>query len=467
MLLTITNSQTPANDLSYLLHKHPNRLQSFSTSFGQVHLFYPESSSEVCTVALLMDVDPIGLIRSGHRGISSNFALEQYVNDRPYAVSSFMSVSIAKVIGSALSGKCKDKPELVSKPLQLTAKLPVLPCRGGEGFLRGLFEPLEYQVEASRLALDEKFPEWGQSNYFSVSLSRHCPLQELLTHLYVLIPVLDNDKHYWVSEDEVQKLLRHGEGWLEEHPQKEAIAFRYLKHQRRLTKLAMSELVDADEVEAAPLEVWDAQEEEVEKSISLNERRYEAVLEAVQAVASQTIVDLGCGEGKLVKGLLKIKSLEKILGTDVSIRSLEIAAERLRLDDLPERVRRKVELMQSSLMYRDKRISGFDVACVVEVIEHLDVPRLAAFERVVFEFAQPKRVIVTTPNSEYNVKFANLPAGKFRHKDHRFEWTRKEFQNWGSEIAARYNYSVEFSTVGPVDKVVGSPTQMGVFDHED
>ena len=467
MLLTITNTQRPAHDLSYLLHKHPDRLQSFSTSFGQVHLFYPESSSDICTVALLMDVDPIGLIRSGRRGISSNFALEQYVNDRPYAVSSFMSVSISKVIGSALSGKCKDKPELIDKPLQLTANLPVLPCRGGEGFLRGLFEPLGYEVEAERLALDEKFPEWGESNYFKASLSKLCPLQELLTHLYVLIPVLDNDKHYWVSEDEVQKLLRHGEGWLEEHPQKEAIALRYLKHQRRLTNLAMSELVDTDEVEAAPVEVLDAEEEEVEKPIRLNELRYETVLKAVQAVAPRTVVDLGCGEGKLVKRLLKIKTLEKILGIDVSIRSLEIAAERLRLDDLPERVRRKVELMQSSLMYRDKRISGFDVACVVEVIEHLDVPRLAAFERVVFEFARPERVIVTTPNSEYNVKFENLPAGKFRHKDHRFEWAREEFQNWANDIAACYGYSVEFSTVGPVDEAVGSPTQMGVFDYED
>lgn len=409
----------------------------------------------------------MGLIRSGRRGISANFALGQYVNDRPYAVSSFMSVSISKVLGSALSGKCREKPELVEKPLELTAKLSVLPCRGGESFLRGLFEPLGYKVKAVQLQLDENFPEWGDSNYFEVLLTKTCPLQELLSHLYVLIPVMDNDKHYWVSEDEVEKLLRRGEGWLEDHPQKEAIARRYLKHQRRLTNLAMSELVDTDEVEAAPVEVLDAEEEEVEKPLRLNEQRYESVIEKVQAVSPKTVVDLGCGEGKLLKRLLKIKSLEKLAGVDVSIRSLEIAAERLKLDELPDRVRRKLELMQSSLMYRDRRISGFDVACVVEVIEHLDIPRLSAFERVLFEFARPERVIVTTPNAEFNVKFESLPAGKFRHKDHRFEWTRKEFQSWANNIASRYDYSVQFHPVGEVDEDLGSPTQMGVFDYED
>jgi hypothetical protein len=114
-------------------------------------------------------------------------------------------------------------------------------------------------------------------------------------------------------------------------------------------------------------------------------------------------------------------------------------------------------------MYRDKRLGGFDAAAVVEVIEHLDPPRLAAFERVLFDYAKPGAVVITTPNAEYNVRFGTLPAGQFRHKDHRFEWTRPEFQNWASGIARRFGYSVEFRPVGVEDEDFGAPTQMGVF----
>ncbi len=99
----------------------------------------------------------------------------------------------------------------------------------------------------------------------------------------------------------------------------------------------------------------------------------------------------------------------------------------------------------------------------VEVIEHLDPPRLAAFERVVFEFARPGTVVVTTPNAEYNVKWAALPAGKFRHGDHRFEWTRAQFHEWAERVAATHGYAVRFLPIGDVDATVGSPTQAAVF----
>src|SRR5262249_36253165 len=169
--------------------------------------------------------------------------LEQYVNDRPYVASSFLSVAIAQVFGSALGGKSKERSELVETILPLEAKLSALPCRGGEVFLRRLFEPLGYTVKTSRRVLDEKFPEWGESRYFTVELRAQIRLRDLLTHLYVLVPVLDDDKHYWVGEDEVEKLLRHGRGWLAAHPEREAIAGRYLKHQRSLTRQALDQLL--------------------------------------------------------------------------------------------------------------------------------------------------------------------------------------------------------------------------------
>ncbi|MEO7300212.1 MAG: 3' terminal RNA ribose 2'-O-methyltransferase Hen1 [Verrucomicrobiota bacterium] len=465
MLLTITTTHSPATDLGYLLRKNPARPQSFNLNFGKAHVFYSEATSERCTVALLVDVDPIGLVRNRRGPSGEGGALEQYVNDRPYAASSFLSVAIAEVFGSALSGKSKERPELVDTPMPLRVTFSAMPCRGGEEFLRKLFEPLGYKVSARRLPLDENFPDWGESAYHHVELEASLPLQKLLTHLYVLVPVLDNDKHYWVGDDEVEKLLRHGEGWLASHPEREIITRRYLKHQRSLVDNALSQLMDEDEPNPDAIAEAHAQEEaSIEKSISLNEQRLGSVLAALKASGATRVLDLGCGEGKLLQLLLKEKQFTEIVGMDVSHRALEIASDRLHYDRLPPIQKERLRLLHGSLIYRDQRLAGFDAAAVVEVIEHLDAPRLAAFERVLFECAKPKNIVITTPNREYNVKWETLPAGKFRHRDHRFEWTRAEFQGWANGVAERFGYSVRFLPVGPEDSIVGSPTQMGILE---
>lgn len=455
MLLTITTTYVPATDLGFLLHKNPAKVQSFPLSFGRAHIYYPEATSERCTAALLLDVDPIGLVRD-----RQVHAFDQYVNDRPYVASSFLSVAIAQVYGSALSGNSKDRPELVEMPIPLTARIAVLPCRGGEVFLRRLFEPLGYEINATRHPLDEQFPDWGEGPYFTVELRKTTRLTDLLSHLYVLIPVLDDEKHYWVTGDEVQKLLRHGEGWLAEHPDRERITRRYLKHQGKLVRSALNQLIDE---EPATESEMTEREGQIEEKISLNEHRLLAVLSALKDSGAKRVVDLGCGEGKLLRVLCDEKQFTEILGMDVSPRALMIADDRLkrtrRLDD-----HERVKLIQGSLMYRDDRLKGFDAAACVEVIEHLDPPRLAAFERVVFEFARPRTLVLTTPNVEYNVKFESLPAGKPRHHDHRFEWTRAEFQQWATGVASSFGYSVRFGGVGEEDSVVGAPTQMGVFE---
>lgn len=458
MLLTITTTHQPATDLGYLLHKHPNRCQSFSLPFGEAHVFYPEAKNERCTAALLLDINPVKLVRK------RTLSLEQYVNDRPYVASSFFSVAISQVFSTALGGRCKDKPELVETSIPLVAKISVLSCRGGQGFLRELFEPLGYQVTLQNYPLDETVPEWGQSKYFTVELQNTIPLSLLLSHLYVLIPVLDDNKHYWVNEDEVEKLLRHGEGWLKEHPLKEQITKRYLKRQYRLTRSALAQLSEPNEPDPDNAEeIRDREEAEVEKPLSLNQQRLDAVVAALKRNNARKVVDLGCGQGNLLKILLKDNYFDKITGVDVSYRCLEVTKERLDRLHLPRNQWDKLQLIQGGLTYKDKRISGYDAAAVVEVIEHLDLPRLSAFERVLFEFAKPQTVIVTTPNIEYNIKFENLPAGKLRHKDHRFEWTREEFQNWAKEVGEKFSYQVEFKNIGEEDLEVGSPTQMAVF----
>lgn len=464
MLLTITNHHAPAADLGYLLHKNPSRVQSFELSFGRAHVFYPEVANERCTAVLLLDVDPVGLVRNRRGPAGESGTLAQYVNDRPYVASSFLSVAIAQVFASALGGRSKDKPELVETPIPLTVKITVLQCHSGEDLIRRLFEPLGYQLQIQRHVLDERFPEWGESPYYTVELSSTTRLQDLLTHLYVLIPVLDSEKHYWVGDDELEKLLRHGEGWLAGHPEKEIIVKRYLKYQHSLAREALLRLAEEDQPDPDAAEKTHTSEElAIEAPFKLWEQRLGSVVAVLKAGGAKRVLDLGCGEGRLLRELLDHREFQEIVGMDVSHRSLEIATHRLRFDRMPPMQRERIRLMHGSLMYKDKRLAGFDSACVVEVIEHLDPPRLAAFERVLFENARPKQVVVTTPNSEYNVRFPTLPAGQFRHKDHRFEWTRPQFRAWAESITSRFGYSARFLPVGPEDSEVGSPTQMGVF----
>ncbi|HTW25235.1 MAG TPA: 3' terminal RNA ribose 2'-O-methyltransferase Hen1 [Candidatus Baltobacteraceae bacterium] len=466
-MLTITMTTQPATDLGYLLHKSPFRLHSVEQVFGKAHVFYPETEPTRCTAALLLEIDSIGLVRNRRGPSGEAYALEEYVNDRPYVASSFLSVAIARTFGTAMTGRSKERQELADTRLPLEARISVLPCRGGEYLLRRLFEPLGYEVRTTRLPLDEKFPEWGESPYFGVTLKATIRLCELLTHLYVLIPVLDDDKHYWVGDAEVEKLLRHGEGWLRGHPERDLIATRYLKHQRRLAREALSRLIEDEEPAADEAAETHAHEEEtIEKPISLAEQRMGSVVAALRSSGASRVLDLGCGEGRLLRELLKDKAFAEIVGMDVSHRALDIASQKLRLEDLPRTQKERIRLIHGSLTYRDKRLSGYDAATAVEVIEHQDPPRLAAFERVLFEFARPQTVVVTTPNVEYNIKFETLPAGKLRHKDHRFEWTRAEFQSWADATARRFGYSVRFLGVGPEDPGLGSPTQMGIFSRQ-
>ncbi len=462
MLLTLTNTTAPATDLGYLLHKHPDRCQTFSLSFGQAHVVYPEGSDARCTAAMVLDIDPISLTRNRHHISSSHAMFDHYVNDRPYVVSSFMSVAIAQVFGTALAGRCAARPDLAEMNLNLDASLTPLPSRGGEALIRRLFEPLGYQVTINHHPLDPNMPEWGESPYFDVTLKGSVRLQDLLSHLYVLIPVLDDAKHYWVGDDEVEKLLKHGERWLGGHPDREMIARRYLRHQRTLTNAALARIsIDEDPDPDLTEETHNAEEAAVEDRISLHRQRHGTVLATLRSSGARRILDLGCGEGQFLEMLVRDGSFDEIVGLDVSLHALERA--RRRIDRLPLPLQSRVTLLHGALTYRDRRLAGFDAAAVVEVLEHLDTSRLTAFEQTLFEYAHPGTIVLTTPNVEYNVNFESLPAGKLRHRDHRFEWTRAEFQEWSRAVAARHGYDARFLPIGPEDPEVGAPSQMAVF----
>ncbi|KOV56951.1 methyltransferase type 12 [Streptomyces sp. AS58] len=476
VFLTITTTGTPerpATDLGFLLHKHPDKAQVFSTSYGTAHVLYPEADAERCTVALLLEVDAVALVRRGKgkgRGGAPDAALAQYVNDRPYAASSLLAVALSAVFSSAMRGVCGARPERARQPLPLRIEIPALPARGGPDLVRRLFEPLGWTVTAEPVALDTEFPQWGDSRYVRLVLeSGTLTLAAALRHLYVLLPVVDDAKHYWVAPDEVDKLLRAGEGWLPGHPEQKLITSRYLSRRWSLTRQAMErlELVRLAESDDSEVEDLDnavgAETEEVEKPTPLAVQRRDAILAALREYGAARVLDLGCGQGQLVQALLKDPRFTEIVGLDVSVRALAIASRRLKLDRMGERQASRVTLLQGSLAYTDNRLKGYDAAVLSEVIEHLDLPRLPALEYAVFGSARPRTVLVTTPNVEYNVRWESLPAGHVRHRDHRFEWTREEFRQWAAAVAERHGYEVGFRPVGPDDPEVGPPTQMAVF----
>jgi len=463
VLITVTTTQAPATDLGFLLHKHPGRVQSFDVSVGQAHVFYPEATSERCTAALLLEVDPIALVR-GRKGPSGEgFALGQYVNDRPYAASSMLAMALKDVYRTALAGRCNARPELAESPLPLQIHVPALPCAGGADLVRRVFEPLGWTVDATVEPLDPALPRWGDSRYLDVHLTGVLRLADALNHLYVLLPVLDDAKHYWVSNDEIDKLIRAGGEWLAKHPEKGLITRRYLAHRRELTQSALARLAEVDDAEAEDLDnatEGAADLDTPDRPVPLAEQRRGAVLAAVRASGARRVGDLGCGEGALVRDLLADRDIDHVLAVDVSARALQIAARKLRVDRTADP---RLELLQSSLTYRDSRLEGLDAAVLMEVIEHVDPPRLGALERAVFGHAAPTTVIVTTPNVEHNVRFETLPAGAMRHRDHRFEWTRAEFRAWADHVAGEHGYGVRYLPVGPDDPEVGPPTQLAVF----
>lgn len=477
MLLTITleppaGSGIDATALSHLLRKHPAKVQSFELPVGRAHVFYPECTEQRTTAALLMEIDPIALVRNKRfRGDSG--ILDYYVNDRPFVASSLMSVAIGKVLRSAMTDTSEAYPELAKSPLPLRLELPVISTRGrsGQYLAHRLFTPLGWRVNQSRIPLDENYPHWEDSHYSSLELTGSVRLDHALRQLYVLLPVLDDSKHYWVSDDEAEKLSRQGEGWLEKHPERSMITHRYLAHQKDLVSLAEARLgsgsgiVPASQGQAekpsAPMAAATEQ-----ASTPLRVQRALDVIAALKDCAAHRVVDLGCGPGALLRRLQQDSYFTKFVGTDVSAKSLEQAATALHLDELSPAERERVELLHSSAVYRDKRLYGYDAVVLMEVIEHLDLTRLDALEDAVFAGIAPRSVIVTTPNSEYNTHYPNMPAGTLRHRDHRFEWTRAQFSHWAQRIAEQHHYTVEYRGIGPDSAAEGTPTQMAIFTKE-
>ena len=458
--LTITTTHSPATDLGYLLHKHPDKVQSFNIPGGKAVVFYLEATEQRCTATLLMDINNIDLVKVMRIPVDYSL-MKHYVNDRPYVASSFMSSAISKVYGTAMNGNCKAKPELTAIEMPLQCKLSPINVKGGEEFIRRMFEPLGYDLNIHRLPIDSLDPEWGNSDYYSIALKNNILLKHLLSQLYILIPVFDKQRHYWISKQNVDVLLEKGSDWLPTHPEVEVITKYYLKHLRTLTQMALDRLL-ADKNQ-------DSNDEQTPNPIisnitgSLNRQRYKTVMETLKELGGRRVLDLGCGDGRLIKLLLKDSQFFKIIGMDVSYRSLQRAKASLYMDEMSPKMKARIDFIHGSLLYRDERLKGFDIAVILEVVEHIDPDRLIDFEKVIFKLARPANVILTTPNSEYNRIYSINNPSEYRHPDHRFEWSRDQFSSWVERIGSEYDYSATLQSIGDVNSEYGSPTQMAVF----
>lgn len=319
-------------------------------------------------------------------------------------------------------------------------------------------------MEITRHALDTKFADWGESKYYSLKLEHTITTKDLLSHLYVLIPALDYNKHYFVSEDEVTKLLQKGEGWLNNHPEKDQIINRYLINLKSLSKQAINRLNEDEKyfgMDEQPLVKSEVQQQKE----SLHNKRIRMVADKLLESGAKSVIDLGCGEGKLIRQLIKHQQFSRIAGMDISYNELLKAKERMHYDEMSPSQKERINLFQGSLTYKDAQLNGFEAAAIVEVIEHLDLKRLKAFERVVFEFARPQTIVLTTPNKEFNSVWDRMGEDEMRHDDHRFEWNRQEFKDWVSSISSKYNYTAEIFSVGDEIENVGSPSQMAIFTY--
>lgn len=192
----------------------------------------------------------------------------------------------------------------------------------------------------------------------------------------------------------------------------------------------------------------------------LHEARIAAVIRRLSECGARSVLDLGCGDGKLIERLAEMPAFERIVGIDISVDAL--AAARLRLGLEHGAAQARIDLHHASFTEEEREFRGFDAAVLLETIEHIEPDRLSLLERAVFGGLRPGQVLVTTPNQEYN-PLLSLSPGSLRHPDHRFEWTRARFRRWAAGVAERNGYGVVFEDIGDPDPVLGASTQMACF----
>ncbi|WP_307473343.1 methyltransferase domain-containing protein [Cytobacillus purgationiresistens] len=440
MQLTIHAKGDKVNVLSHLLAKNPENLYERNHKGHIIRLFYDRFTDNEVEATIYAVPDPIVLTRDR----ANTYDITHYINDREFAVSSIFLSFIRSALSTGLNGLPKDEyREWVDHEFDYTFSFGPVSTSLKEKELEGLFGPLGFE-------LSFMYP-YGKGSPHYLVLKGKTTLQRGLRQLYVLIPVIDNYKHYYIDEKEREKLERYGEGWLSTHPQKSFIIQKALRFKELFAKMEESN------INPKPVPSKD--------KVSLNVQRYERIIQIINAAEDkESIVDFGSGEGKLSTKLGFVNGVKEILAVEPSERETLKASKRFN-EAASHNQFNMPQTIWGSLFYYDERLKHKDVMILCEVIEHIDIDRLKKVMDTILGQYQPKLLIITTPNSEYNERY---DLGQhYRHEDHRFELTRTEFTSWCHERSHGYPYLCSISGIGDEDEKFGSPTQICVFEREE
>lgn len=453
MFLSIAVSGEHAPDLGFVLYKHPGRFFEKSASKGRVTGGFTENREDFAEFTLAVEIDPVERVR----GVNWDRGIASYVEPMPFLAASHMSQALSQALGSAMNGVLGSKDPVIDtrvkaagvKPWPLTIKVGAVRC--SPYMIESLFSELGWSVEIESHNLDVPGVSEDDDRPLHVfTLKGEATVSDALTQLYVLLPVLDPSRHYFYDESEARKLFEKGGDWLKGHSSRDLIISRYLSKSKELRGYArqlfgnFQEKKDLDELIAETEELmrdWDDPDD-----TSPHQQRHSQIIRDVVSWGARSVIDLGCGEGRLLERLVRIAPDMRVVGIEPSAREIERA--RKRLSNNPgKNLDPRVEFVHGSAMYGDERFKDFDAAILSEVIEHVDEDRLSLLARSVFGIMAPRRVVITTPNGDYNRVFGLRP-GEFRHADHRFEWTLAECQAWVVGVTAAYPYEAEITPVG-------------------
>jgi 3' terminal RNA ribose 2'-O-methyltransferase Hen1 len=446
MQLSLTVRGSGADVVSYLIAKNPNNPYERDEKGFKVRLVYPIFTTEEVQFVIYVKPDPIDLVRNS----SDLYDITHYINDREFAVSSLFITTIRKALGTALNGKPDEEyQQWVGHEFDMELAFGPVATDLHDKEIADLFEPIGYKVEIERGV--SSIREKSSARY--ITLSGRQSVQNALKHVSILIPVIDNYKHYFLDEREIEKLDRYGEGWLEDHPLKQMIVKRALRFNALISQSKFYEKKQRNS------------DYDESKKVRLNDLRYEAILNLIKLLPhKESIVDLGAGEGRLSVQLGFVEGIKEILSIEPSNKSRIRAIERFEQVNVKEGYV-EPQSLPGSLYYFDSRLQNKDVIVLCEVIEHIEEDRLPKIFDMILSDYRPKTLIVTTPNQEYNVLYEL--NDEMRHDDHRFEWTRAQFAQNVETWTEKYPYEVSIQGIGEEHDVYGHPTQMAIFRREE
>ncbi|WP_342431763.1 3' terminal RNA ribose 2'-O-methyltransferase Hen1 [Neobacillus sp. FSL H8-0543] len=446
MQLSLTVRGTGAETVSYLIAKNPTNLYERNEKGFKVRLVYPTFTNDEAEFLIYVQPDPIDLARNS----AEKYDITSYINDREFAVSSIFVSAIRKALGTALNGKPDEEyTEWVDHPFVMELNFGPVATDLNDREIEDLFKPIGYKVTIESGV--STFREKSSAKFITITGEQ--TVQNALKHISTLIPVIDNYKHYFIDEREVEKLDRYGDDWLESHPAKLLILKRALRYQSLIVK---SKFYHREQSTKGIVE---------QPKVRLNEQRYDAIVNYIKGLPNrETIVDLGAGEGKLSVQFGFIDGVKEILSIEPSSKSRVKAIKRFQEENDKERYIEPKSLA-GSLYYFDERLQNKDIIVLCEVIEHIDEHRLPNIFKTIVNDYRPRILIVTTPNQEYNVVYEM--DDEMRHDDHRFEWTRAEFREKCEQWTKDSSYQVSFQGIGEEIESYGQPTQMAIFRREE